>query len=82
MLPVRWQTVLIGLGALIFAGIGFLAMAFNGKFLDYGAISFLGLAESYVRYYMILFVEIAIAITVMGVLYVIFLNTITEREYD
>jgi multicomponent Na+:H+ antiporter subunit B len=82
LLPEHRQVVLISLGALIFVGIGFLPMIFGGKFLDYGQIPLLSLAAPYVRYFMILFVEIAIAITVMGVLYAIFVHTITEREYD
>jgi len=82
MLPEKLKIVLISGGVMLFAAIGLLSIVFSEKFLDYGAIPFFALAEPYVRYYMILFVEIGIAMTVMGVLYAIFLNTITEREYD
>jgi multicomponent Na+:H+ antiporter subunit B len=82
IMPDHWQMTLISLGALIFLAIGLWPMAFGGKYLDYGLIPFLSLAVPYVRYFMILFVEIAIAITVMGVLYAIFIHTIDERDCD
>jgi multicomponent Na+:H+ antiporter subunit B len=69
-------------GIAIFAGIGIIAMLFGGEYLDYGAIIVPGLEVPYVRYFAILVVEIGIGIMVMGAMILIFLEFITEREYD
>jgi multicomponent Na+:H+ antiporter subunit B len=82
LLSEKLRMLLAAGGIAIFAGIGIIAMLFGGEYLDYGAIIVPGLEVPYVRYFAILVVEIAIGIMVMGAMILIFLEFITEKEYD
>jgi multicomponent Na+:H+ antiporter subunit B len=82
LLSEKLRMLLAAGGITIFAGIGIVAMLFGGEYLDYGAIIVPGLEVPYVRYFAILVVEIAIGIMVMGAMILIFLEFITEKEYD
>lgn len=82
LLSEKLRMLLAAGGIAIFAGIGIIAMLFGGKYLDYGAIIVPGLEVPYVRYFAILVVEIGIGILVMGAMILIFLEFITEKEYD
>lgn len=55
-------------GALAFAGLGTLALAGSGNFLDYAAISWLGAEPAAARYYGMLIVEVAVGVAVAGAL--------------
>lgn len=68
-------------GALVFGGIGLMAVFFGGQYLNYGVIPLPFLSAPYVRYLSILIVEIGIGITVMAVLTAIFFNMAEERKY-
>jgi multicomponent Na+:H+ antiporter subunit B len=54
-------------GLLVYAGIGFLALPFGGRFLDHGALP-LPLAPAQVRAVGTLGIEIGVGLTVMGVM--------------
>jgi multicomponent Na+:H+ antiporter subunit B len=82
LLSEKLRMLLAAGGIAIFAGIGIIAMLFGGEYLNYGAIIVPGLEVPYVRYFAILVVEIAIGIMVMGAMILIFLEFITEKEYD
>jgi len=58
-------------GLTLYLGIGFLAMAFGGGFLDYGALP-LGLAPAQVRAVGTLGIEVGVGLAVMGVLVLVF----------
>jgi multicomponent Na+:H+ antiporter subunit B len=82
LLSEKLRMLLAAGGIAIFAGIGIIAMLFGGEYLDYGAIIVPGIEVPYVRYFAILVVEIGIGILVMGAMILIFLEFITEKEYD
>ncbi|PTN37386.1 sodium:proton antiporter [Desulfonatronum sp. SC1] len=64
-----WITLrLSALGALIFAGIGLVAVLFGGNFLDYHFLPMPWLDPAYLRYYGILMIEVGVTITVMTTL--------------
>ena len=54
-------------GLLVYGGIGFLALAFGGRFLDYGALP-LPLEAAQVRAVGTFGIEVGVALTVMGVM--------------
>ncbi len=64
-----WITLrLSALGALIFVGIGLVAVLFGGNFLDYHFLPMPWLDPAYLRYYGILMIEVGVTITVMTTL--------------
>ena len=63
---------LAAIGALLFAGVGLITLAFGGHYMDYGAVPVPGVEEPMVRYYGILLVEFGIGLAVMTVLVGIF----------
>lgn len=68
-----WITLrLSALGALIFAGIGLVAILFGGNFLDYHYLPMPWLDPAYLRYYGILMIEVGVTITVMTTLVAIY----------
>jgi hypothetical protein len=60
-----------GAGLALYAGIGFLAMAFGGSFLDYAALP-LDLAPAQLRALGSLGVETGVGLAVMGVVLLLF----------
>jgi multicomponent Na+:H+ antiporter subunit B len=64
-----WLTLrLSAIGALIFAGIGVVALLYGGNFLDYSYLPIPGLEPEYLRYYGILLIEVGVTMTVMSTL--------------
>ncbi len=64
-----WLTLRVAaIGALIFAGTGFLAILFGGNFLNYHFLPIPGLSPEYLRYYGILLIEVGVTMTVMTTL--------------
>jgi multicomponent Na+:H+ antiporter subunit B len=80
--PARWAIVLCALGVLMFAATGLFAVLAGEMFLDYRAFAFFGVDESAVRYFAILWVEIVIAIAVMGAIIAIYDNLVETPEHD
>ena len=60
------------LGGLIYIGMGFLALAMGGNFLDYSFLPLPGLTTAYLHNYGILFIEVGVTLTVMATLVAIF----------
>lgn len=81
LLSERLMVLLSSGGALIFAGIGLIAILFGGQYLNYEAVPLPSLSAPYVRYLSILIVEVGIAITVMAVLVAIFFDIVETRRY-
>jgi len=73
--------VLAALGVLVFVLIGLVSVALGGAFLDYGHIAWPGASPATLRYYGILVVEVAVALTVWGTLVAIF-DEIGQRTGD
>lgn len=72
---------LSALGILIYSGIGFLCIMLSGNYLDYSALSsILHVSPAYARSYGILGVEIGVALTVMSVMVLIFINISTGGD--
>ena len=70
-------------GVMIFAGVGVLCMIAGGNFLDYGALSkFLPLTIAETRSLMILFVELGVALTVMSVMFSIYIDLASAGDLD
>ena len=70
-------------GVIIFAGVGVLCMFAGGNFLDYGALSqFLPLTIAETRSLMILFVELGVALTVMSVMFSIYIDLASAGDLD
>ena len=63
---------LSALGALIYVGIGLVALIFGGNFLDYHYLPMPWLTPEYLRYYGILLIEVGVTITVMTTLVAIY----------
>ncbi len=75
--------ILCGLGVMIYAGIGALMLFLNGNFLDYGKLSaILPIDPAKVRSIGILGVEIGVGITVMAVMFIIYVNIASSGTYD
>lgn len=72
----RFLTALIAAGALLYAGVGIAGMLLGGNFLDYGVLAADPVAGQHVG---ILLVELAVGITVTGVLLAIF-HAFAARE--
>ncbi|MDP2954207.1 MAG: MnhB domain-containing protein [Chloroflexota bacterium] len=72
---------LAALGMLLFILTGLASVALGGAFLDYATLSFPGASPATLRYYGILVVEVAIALTVWGTLVVI-VDQIGRRTDD
>lgn len=75
----RTATIVAGLGAFIFAGVGFLATFFSGHILDYGALP-IPIAESDLRAYGILTIEFGVTLCVAGVIIAIY--DVLSREEE
>ena len=72
---------LAALGLLLFLLTGLVSVALGGAFLDYGYLPWRGASPETLRYYGILLVEVAIALTVWGTLVSIF-DQIGRRTED
>ena len=73
VLPRSVGPLATGLGMLIFLVCGVLPMFAGGQFLDYGALAnWLPWEPSYVRYLLIMFVEIGVGVAVFGAMVAIF----------
>ncbi|MCS7206751.1 MAG: sodium:proton antiporter [Dehalococcoidia bacterium] len=70
--PSRLALLLAAIGLLAFIGTGLVPVVRGGAFLDYGLLPLPGAAPATVRYYGILAVEAAIALTVWGTLVAIY----------
>jgi multicomponent Na+:H+ antiporter subunit B len=68
ILPTWINLRLSAIGALIFAGIGLLAIVGGGNFLDYHFLPIPALDPVYLRYYGILLIEVGVTVTVMTTL--------------
>jgi multicomponent Na+:H+ antiporter subunit B len=69
-------------GTLVFVGLGALALAFGGNFLDYAAIPRLGVTPAEARYFGILIVELAVGVAVAGALVSIYDDLLLGRARD
>ena len=72
-----WFIIMVGLGFLIFAGVGLACMFYGGNFLDYSALAplFSGPVEEAAikaRYHAMLWVEIGVGFTVMSSMFAIY----------
>ena len=72
IMPSRVALRLSAAGALIFAGIGLLAVLMGGNYLDYHFLPIPGLTPDYLRYYGILAIEVGVTLTVMTTLVAIY----------
>ncbi len=70
-------------GVLIFYSIGLICFIQGGNFLDYSQLqSILSTTESHTRSLGILFVEIGVSLTVMSVIYLMYIFLITKGEVN
>ena len=72
-----WFIIMVGLGFLIFAGVGLACMFYGGNFLDYSALAplFSGTPQEAAiaaRYHAMLWVEIGVGFTVMSSMFAIY----------
>lgn len=71
----KMNTLLMGVGVLIYAGIGFLCLLLGANFLDYGVLAeILPVGPAHARALGTLGIEIGVGIAVMAVMVSIFLN--------
>ena len=77
-IPVAAIALMVSLGVILYAGVGFAALFFGGNFLDYSAFDPGHPAHG--QHLGILLVELGVGITVAGVIMAIFL-TFAERRY-
>lgn len=63
---------LSAIGAMIFAGIGLIALVWGGNYLDYHYLPIPWLTPEYLRYYGILLIEVGVTVTVMTTLVAIY----------
>jgi multicomponent Na+:H+ antiporter subunit B len=76
-MPLPVITAMVALGVIIYAGVGFAALATGGEFLNYGVFDSHDPAHGH--HLGILLVELGVGITVAGVMLAIFL-TFAERR--
>jgi multicomponent Na+:H+ antiporter subunit B len=76
VLPSWVISLMVSLGVLIYAGVGFASLFMGGNFLDYGALD--GHDPVHGQHLGIILVELGVGITVSGVLMAIFF-TFAER---
>ena len=82
-LSVDRAVTLAGVGILIYAGIGLLAMFLGGEFLDYAELSrILPVSREMARYHAMLGVEIGVAFTVSTVMFAIYANLSTKGRLE
>jgi len=77
--PPKLAIILGGIGLLIYAGTGIIAIVSGGNFLDYGHLPIPWLSAPFLRYFGILIVEIGITLGVFGAMVAIFDNLIKEQ---
>jgi multicomponent Na+:H+ antiporter subunit B len=77
-MPVNVVAVMVSLGLILYAGVGFAAIAAGGSFLGYGAFDVHDPAHG--QHLGILLVELGVGITVSGVMMAIFF-TFAERYH-
>ena len=77
----KFLGVFSALGVLIYVGIGTLAMALGGNFLDYSKLAPL-IGEHHVRASGMLGVEIGVGIAVTAVMVIIYINIVSEGRHD
>lgn len=76
----EWGTPMGAIGALIFAGIGLLAMLLGGEYLNYAFLPIGGMEPANVRSIGILFIEIGVAVALTGTLVAIFDDLVEGHE--
>lgn len=75
----RWATAGSSMGALIFVGIGVVALLYGGSFLDHGSLPF-GLEPAEIRNLAILLVELGVMLTVATTITAIYDDLMGEPE--
>ncbi len=78
--PPGMALVLAAAGMFIFVAMGLASVVLGGAFMDYASLPPAGATPGVLRYYGIMVVEVAIAMTVWGTLVVIFDQLGTRRE--
>jgi multicomponent Na+:H+ antiporter subunit B len=78
VLPLNVLMAMVALGVVLYAGVGFAAMAAGGEFLGYGAFDAHDPAHG--QHLGILLVELGVGITVAGVMLTIFLTFADRRR--
>lgn len=76
-IPDKWVQGLMALGAVIFVGVGYICVAFGGRFLDYD--HYFGMGQAAGQLYGIISVEVGVGITVTATMLVIF-YTFAQRD--
>ena len=82
-----WFIIMVGLGFLIFAGVGLACMFYGGNFLDYSALAplFSGTPQEAAitaRYHAMLWVEIGVGFTVMSSMFAIYTYLASDGWMD
>lgn len=75
----RWGTPVGALGVAVFAGVGIIALLFGGEYLNYAFLP-LGMEAPDLRSFGILFIEIGVAIALIGTLTAIFDDLVEGHE--
>jgi multicomponent Na+:H+ antiporter subunit B len=79
----KMNTVLTGVGVLIYAGIGFICLLLGANYLDYGVLAeILPVGTAKARALGTFGIEIGVGITVMAVMVSIFLNLASGGEHE
>ncbi|MFZ5775922.1 MAG: hydrogen gas-evolving membrane-bound hydrogenase subunit E [Thermodesulfobacteriota bacterium] len=80
-----WEQLVLrmaAIGVLIYAGIGLLCLLLGGDFLSYGQLSVFGFSESMAHSHAILGVEIGVAITVMAIMFSLYVDLASGGDLD
>ena len=79
----KTNVIFCALGVFIYAGTGSLSFLFSGNFLDYGKDSNLLPTDPVMaRYYGMAMIELGVQITVMAVMFSIFLDLVTAGKHE
>ena len=79
----KFLGIFSAVGVLIYVGIGAMAMALGGNFLDYSKLALLiPVNPGHIRALGMLGVEIGVGITVMAVMAIIYINIVSEGRHD
>jgi multicomponent Na+:H+ antiporter subunit B len=79
----RTNAIFCALGVFIYAGTGYLSFLYSGNFLDYGKLSNLLPTDPVkARYYGMAMIELGVQITVMAVMFSIFLDLVTAGKHE
>ncbi|MBI4417913.1 MAG: sodium:proton antiporter [Ignavibacteriales bacterium] len=76
-----WATPIGAVGVFLFAGVGIVALAFGGEYLNYAFLPF-GLEQASLRSFGILLIEISVAVALVGTLVAIFDDLVEGHEHD